>query len=162
MKRSGSAIDLVIGSTDRLTGSSACEAFVATARQNGLPRRPRGSLDVSQPNPVRHVGERRNSVRFPMDREVRYRLLDQKRKVRETGNGKTINISSSGVLFTSERARQLGERLELAISWPVRLDNKHPLTLVVRGQVVRSEPGRLAVRIQQHEFHIQSSARAAL
>jgi len=103
-----------------------------------------------------YVRERRGSVRFPIDRDVHYRLLD-KPNARETGNGKTINISSSGVLFTSERVRRLGERLELAISWPVRLDNKHPLKLVVRGEVVRFEPGRVAMQIQQHEFHIQSA-----
>ena len=97
--------------------------------------------------------DRRHSDRFPIEREVRYRVLS-KRSGEETGDGKTVNISSSGVLFTSERFRRTGERVELAISWPVRLDNKHPLKLVVRGEVVRFEPGRVAVRIQQHEFHI--------
>src|SRR5947209_5687989 len=45
--------------------------------------------------------DRRHSDRFPIEREVRYRVLS-KRSGEESGDGKTINISSSGVLFTSE------------------------------------------------------------
>ena len=102
--------------------------------------------------------ERRDSERFSIAREVRYRMVN-KRRDNETGNGKTINISSSGVLFASDCVVRLGERLELSISWPVRLDNKHALKLVALGKVVRFEPGRVAMQIQQHEFHTQSSAR---
>ena len=43
--------------------------------------------------------DRRHSDRFPIEREVRYRVLN-KRSSEETGDGKTVNISSSGVLFT--------------------------------------------------------------
>ncbi len=43
--------------------------------------------------------DRRQSDRFPIEREVRYRVLN-KRSNEEIGDGKTINISSSGVLFT--------------------------------------------------------------
>src|SRR5580704_13015680 len=43
--------------------------------------------------------DRRHSDRFPIEREVRYRVLN-KRSSEEIGDGKTINISSSGVLFT--------------------------------------------------------------
>ena len=85
-----------------------------------------------------------------------------KRRCHETGNGKTVNISSSGVLFTSDNELQPGERLELSISWPVRLDNKYPLRLVARGRVVRLEPGRVAMQIQQHEFHTQASSGGVL
>jgi hypothetical protein len=88
---------------------------------------------------------------------LRYRAVSR-RKGKEVGKGKTINISSSGVLFTSEDALRPGERMELSISWPVRLDNKYALQLVARGKVVRLEPGRVAIQIQQHEFHTQSSS----
>lgn len=99
---------------------------------------------------------RRHSDRFPIEREVRYRVLN-KRSSEETGDGKTVNISSSGVLFTVEHMLLPGRRMELAISWPAQLNNKTPLKLVARGRVVRFEGGCAAIEIQQYEFRTQSS-----
>ena len=104
--------------------------------------------------------DRRHSDRFPIEREVRYRVLN-KRSAEETGNGKTINISSAGVLFTTEHMLLPGRRLELSISWPAQLDNKCALKLVARGRVVRFDQGRAAIEIQQYEFRTQSSNPAA-
>ncbi len=100
--------------------------------------------------------DRRQSDRFPIEREVRYRVLS-KRTGEDAGDGKTLNISSSGVLFTSEHVLLPGRRLELSISWPAQLNNKCALKLVARGRVVRFEDGRTAMEIQQYEFRTQSS-----
>ena len=101
--------------------------------------------------------DRRHSDRFPIEREVRYRVMN-KRSSEETGDGKTINISSSGVLFTVEHMLLPGRRMELAISWPAQLNNKCALKLVARGRVVRFEGGRAAIEIQQYEFRTQSAS----
>ena len=95
--------------------------------------------------------ERRGADRFPIEREVRYRVLS-KRNTQEEGTGKTVNISSNGVLFTTDKILLPGKRLELSISWPAQLDNKCNLKLVARGRVARLEQGRAAVEIQQYEF----------
>lgn len=95
--------------------------------------------------------ERRSSDRFPIEREVRYRILS-KRDAAEAGTGKTVNMSSSGVLFTTEQALAPGRRLEVAVSWPAQLDAKCPLKLVARGKVVRCPDGQAAIEIQQYEF----------
>ena len=105
------------------------------------------------------TSDRRHSDRFPIEREVRYRVLN-KRGGEEAGDGKTLNISSSGVLFTSEHLLLPGRRLELAISWPAQLNQQVPLKLVARGRVVRFEQGRAAIEIQQYEFRTQSAAAA--
>src|SRR5262245_44551806 len=76
----------------------------------------------------------------------------------ETGEGRTINMSSSGVLITSSQMLLPGRRLELSISWPAQLNNKVALKLVARGRVVRFEQGRAAVEIQQYEFRTQAGA----
>jgi len=47
--------------------------------------------------------------------------------------------------------------LEVAINWPVQLNNKVALKLVARGRVVRFEEGRAAIEIQQYEFRTQSA-----
>ena len=95
--------------------------------------------------------ERRGADRFPIERDVRYRVLS-KRNGQEEGTGKTVNISSNGVLFTTDKILLPGKRLELSISWPAQLDNKCNLKLVARGRVARLEQGRAAVEIQQYEF----------
>ena len=104
--------------------------------------------------------DRRHSDRFPIEREVRFRVLN-KRGGEEAGEGKTLNISSSGVLFTSEHLLLPGRRLELAISWPVQLNNQVALKLVARGRVVRFEEGHAAIEIQQYEFRTRSATTAA-
>ena len=99
--------------------------------------------------------DRRQSDRFPIEREVKYRVLT-KRSGEEMGDGKTINISSSGILFSSEHMLLPGRRLEVSISWPAQLNNKTSLRLVAKGRVVRFEHGKAAVMIQQYEFRTQS------
>jgi hypothetical protein len=100
--------------------------------------------------------ERRSADRFPIEREVRYKILN-KRSNHEEGSGRTINISSNGVLFTTDQILIPGKRLELSISWPAQLDNKCQLKLVARGRVTRLEQGKAAIEIQQYEFRTQGS-----
>jgi PilZ domain len=99
--------------------------------------------------------ERRRSSRFPIEREVRYKTLNQRAEIM-AGNGKTLNISSSGVLFTSDHDLPVGTRLEVSISWPAQLNEKCLLNLVARGRVIRHSKGQLALQIQQYEFRTQS------
>ena len=99
--------------------------------------------------------DRRRSDRFAIEREIRYRALN-KRGGEESGDGKTMNMSSSGVLFTAEQILRPGRRVELAISWPAQLNNKCALKLVARGRIVRFDNGLAAMEIQQYEFRTQS------
>ena len=95
--------------------------------------------------------ERRSADRFPISREVHYKVLS-KRGGPEAGGGQTVNISSNGVLFTTEHYLIPGRRLELSISWPAQLNDKCQLKLVARGRIVRCEEGRAAMEILQYEF----------
>ncbi len=100
--------------------------------------------------------ERRGADRFPIEREIRFKILSRK-DGEECGVGKTINMSSNGVLFMIDRHVMPGKRMEVAISWPAQLNAKVALKLVTRGRVVRSHGGKVALEIQQHEFRTQSS-----
>lgn len=104
--------------------------------------------------------DRRHSDRFPIERELRYRVLG-KRGSEETGEGTTINISSSGVLFTTPHLLVPGRRMEVSISWPAQLNNKCALRLVARGRLVWFEEGKAALEIQQYEFRTQSAGQPA-
>ncbi len=104
--------------------------------------------------------ERRSADRFPISRDVQYKVLS-KRGGPEAGGGQTINISSNGVLFTTEHYLIPGRRLELSISWPAQLNDKCQLKLVARGRVVRCEEGQAAMEIQQYEFRTRAMTGAA-
>jgi len=96
-----------------------------------------------------------------IEREVQFRILNNK-AVEPSVNGKTVNISSSGVLFTSEEVLFPGRRVELSINWPAQLNSKCALKLVARGRVVRFEDGLVALEILQHEFRTRALAPAEL
>ena len=104
--------------------------------------------------------DRRASDRFPIEREVRYKILSK--KFEELGTGLTVNMSSNGVLFTTDQLLVPGRRLELNISWPAQLNSKIALKLVARGRIVRYEAGRAAMEIQQYEFRTQGSSASPL
>ena len=95
-----------------------------------------------------------------IERDLQFRLLNRKDGEAPT-NGKTVNISSSGILFTTDQMLLPGRRLELSISWPAQLDNKCALKLVARGRVVRFEDGCAALEIMQHEFRTKSTRKTA-
>ena len=106
------------------------------------------------------ITERRGSDRFPIVREVRYKVLGKLHgDEADSGSGRTINMSSSGVLFTTDHLLIPGKRLELSISWPAQLNKTCPLKLVARGRVVRHEKGKAAIEIQRYEFRTQGSLR---
>ena len=99
--------------------------------------------------------ERRGTNRFPLREEVRYKMLHG--KVITTGAGKTLNIGSGGVLFTTEQRLPIGRLIELSVNWPARLDGTCPLKFVATGRVVRAEEDRAAVRIERYEFRTRAS-----
>lgn len=101
--------------------------------------------------------DRRGADRFPIEREVRFKILSRKSSAEdENGTGVTVNMSSNGVLFTTSRFLLPGRRLEVSISWPAQLNSKVALKLVARGRVIRSEEGQAAIEIHQYEFRTQA------
>lgn len=101
-------------------------------------------------------GDRRQSDRFPIERQVRFKVLN-KRVAEQAGEGKTVNISSAGVLFTTDSMLLPGRRVELSVSWPAQLNGECALKLVARGRVVRFEHNTAAIEIQQYEFRTQAA-----
>ncbi len=99
--------------------------------------------------------DRRSAVRFPIEQEVRYKVTRQ--HTIEVGSGTTLNISSSGMLFTTERTLEPHERIEVGVNWPARLAGTLPLKLVVTGAVVRSGDGWAAIDLQGYEFRTQGA-----
>lgn len=99
---------------------------------------------------------RRKTSRFPIIREIRYRV-STKENMFEAGVGSTVNISSAGVLFSTEQPLLPGRRVEVSISWPAELNRSTALKLVARGRIVRTEEGHAAAELQNFEFRTVGS-----
>jgi hypothetical protein len=110
------------------------------------------SMDlISQRSPNGRTIYRRVDRRYPIDAELEYKLIHG-RNVFQTGEGRTINVSSSGILFESRRALPPGMEIELSIAWPARLGDAVALKLCVCGRTVRAQDNCTAVQIQRHTF----------
>jgi c-di-GMP-binding flagellar brake protein YcgR len=100
--------------------------------------------------------DRRTKKRFHIEQDVRYKMLYGQR-IAETGTGKTINISSGGVLFATENTLTAGMPVELSMNWPVLLHDSCPMKLMIYGCVIRSNEKGTAVAIERYEFRTQGS-----
>jgi c-di-GMP-binding flagellar brake protein YcgR len=95
--------------------------------------------------------ERRNKRRFHIEQEVKYKMLYGQR-IAETGTGKTTDISSGGVWFSTQNILTAGMPVELSMTWPVLLNDSCPMKLMIYGCVVRSNERGAAVAIERYEF----------
>jgi hypothetical protein len=100
--------------------------------------------------------ERRTKRRFQIEQDIRYKMLYGQR-IAETGSGKTQNISSGGVWFSTENLLTAGMPVELSMNWPVLLNDSCPMKLMIYGCVVRSSDKGAAVAIERYEFRTQGS-----
>lgn len=69
------------------------------------------------------------------------------------GAGRTVNMSSRGLLIASEDVLvSTGTRLQLIVDWPFLLHGITPLQLVVSCRVTRCLPEEFAVKVDQYQF----------
>ena len=65
-------------------------------------------------------------------------------------------LSSSGLRFATQGPLEPGLKLDVAINWPVLLDGRVQLQLIVTGVVVWSSGTETALQIQRHDFRTRS------
>jgi hypothetical protein len=102
--------------------------------------------------------ERRIRRRYPIEHQVSYRV--PARRPGLLGNGITLNMSSRGVLFTTDRPLSAGSPLTLEVKWPVMLDNIRALKLVTKGKVVWCDGWRAALAFNEWEFRLRRTGKA--
>ena len=95
--------------------------------------------------------DRRDDRRYPIELALRYKVVARNRNLLE-GAGLTVNMSSGGVLFRGVQGLPAGSFVELSINWPVLLEDRLPLTLLVVGRIVRCENSQVAVKTSRYEF----------
>jgi len=103
--------------------------------------------------PEKSREDQRAKDRYPIALELQYKLLDRGR-VEQVGIGRTVNISSKGVLFETDRSLPPSGSVELAMKWPFLLRGICGMKLIIRGQIVRCHANTkaTAVRAESHEF----------
>jgi hypothetical protein len=104
-----------------------------------------------QPESSTLASERRSKARFPLRLTVRYRILSGGPAL--VGVGRTVNMSSCGLLIASEEAMvPAGARLQLTVDWPFLLHGITPLQLIVSCRVMRCRKEEFAVKLDQYQF----------
>jgi CheY-like chemotaxis protein len=101
--------------------------------------------------------DRRTNARFPCRLAVSYQALEHP-FLSGVATSETLNISSKGLLFSTDEALQPGQLLQVSVDWPARLENQVPLKLVAEGRIVRNLNGLAAMRIDKYEFRTRGKA----
>jgi hypothetical protein len=94
--------------------------------------------------------ERRSAARYPLLLNASYHTV--KKKSTNGGVGRTLNMSSAGLLIAAEHNVIVGVRLEVTVEWPALLDGVVDLVLVARGEVVRARESNFALELSHYEF----------
>jgi hypothetical protein len=74
--------------------------------------------------------------------------------------GKIVNISAVGLLFTVQNDIPLWAAVEVIADWPVKGKGDMPLKLFIKGRVVRTQPGAVALKIVRVEILSETEAAA--
>ena len=90
--------------------------------------------------------ERRYQHSFPLAFRLRYSVLGIE------GEGCTLNISSRSALIDVARNLPRGRRIDLFVEWPVKLDDRIPLRLVIRGTILRQSLQGTVIAFLRYEF----------
>lgn len=95
--------------------------------------------------------DRRSDHRYPIALQLQYKLIG-KGQIQRLGFGRTVNISSHGVLFELDDVVPASGQMELALHWPFMLQGSCGLKLVMRGNILRTDEKTIALKTEFHEF----------
>ena len=110
---------------------------------------------------LREEQERRARRRFPIQRDVRYQCVKGSR-ITLVGVGKTLEISSREVRFTTQQPLKRGQKMRLAVDWPALLDNTCRMKLEIFGWIVECDPAEVSVKIERYEFRTRGAPLAVM
>lgn len=100
-------------------------------------------------NTVINVNEQRKNQRF--DLKLPFEIIRTGTNAKTAGE--TRNMSSSGVLFTSDTSVQIGEPIEYLITFPKPANSRTEVRLRCVGTVLRQDPeARFAATLERYEF----------
>ena len=108
-----------------------------------------GTLSKAKVEPDRRTGRR-----YPIDQVVHYKLLCGG-NICKLGEGRAVDMSSTGISFTVKNELPHGIGVELTVEWPVLLHGTTRIKLMLFGIVARSDEHSASMKILRHEFRTQ-------
>ena len=97
---------------------------------------------------------------YPITLDLHYQVLSDGRPV-ETGSGRTTRFGSRRVVFTAEPALQVAARLQVSVAWPVLLDDRVKLQLIIEGRVLGVDGDRVTLGVVKYHFRTRGLSIAA-
>ena len=94
---------------------------------------------------------RRTANRYDLDLPFDFRLFGRDQSVQE-GRGRTLNMSSHGLLVSPDLRISKGQPIELFVQLPGQLKDAAGARLVILGHVLRSSHTGAAIKIVRHGF----------
>jgi hypothetical protein len=94
---------------------------------------------------------RRTAKRYSLELPFAYRQFGRDQCVQE-GRGRTMNMSSRGLLVAPDSRISKGQPIELSVQLPPQSQTARGAQLVILGQVLRTGPTGAAIKIVRHGF----------
>lgn len=101
--------------------------------------------------------DRRGNRRYELRLPIHYRVAE-KGTMPRTGSGNTCELSTTGLSFRSRKPLPVGAHIELVVEWPSKYGDIYPIDLQITGFIVRSQGGRIGVRVTSRKFRVDSAA----
>ena len=101
--------------------------------------------------------------RYPIELDVEFMVM-KGNHIEHSGCGRTVNMSSGGVLFETADFPETKDypddrrSIVLKMNRPLLLDD-FALSLVMTGRIVRKDAGRIAVKADHYEFQTVGKVR---
>jgi hypothetical protein len=115
----------------------------------------RNTIEASKPD----TDDRRINQRFSLRLAIKFRRIERRAVLDRIIIGESLNISSKGLLFTATEAFLPGQIVEAFIDWPMLLDSRVRLTLVVEGVILWAAENKTAMSIEKYQFKTRPSAK---
>ena len=93
-------------------------------------------------------------MQFPLVLPLKYKAISPEAKA-ISGTGSTVLLSSTDIVFNAGQPIRSGVRCEISIAWPVLLENRIRLQLVLQSLITRSEGQVVMARVSKYEFQTQ-------
>jgi hypothetical protein len=93
-------------------------------------------------------------MQFPIVLPLKYKVISPKAKA-ISGTGSTVLLSSTDIIFQADQPLGSGVRCEISIAWPVLLESRIRLQLVLQSLIARSECQFVVGTVSKYEFRTQ-------
>lgn len=100
---------------------------------------------------------KQGSKRFPLSLQLQFKIAYERDPV--VGTGHTLLMSSEEIVFRADRMIRPDANLELAIAWPVLLEDRVGLRLIVQGRILSTRGAIITVATSRYQFRTRSIVR---